>query len=74
MNPKLKRLTLLAIVTLLFTQCKKDQTPAAFNGKDAFTEKAKRYLTGKMPAEDFARLDWRKTIVYKRIFFKGDLK
>jgi hypothetical protein len=63
---KLKLLTLLALVTLLFTQCKKDQNFTALGAKEAFTEKAKQYLAKQMPAEDFAKLDWIKTIVYEK--------
>jgi hypothetical protein len=63
---KLKLLTLLALVILLFNQCKKDQNFTALGAKEAFTEKAKQYLTKQMPAEDFNKLDWSKTIVYEK--------
>jgi hypothetical protein len=63
---KLKLLTLLALVTLVFNQCKKDQNFAAFNAKEAFTDKAKQYLTAQMSPNDFSKLDWSKTILYEK--------
>ncbi len=61
---KLKLLILLSFVTLLFSQCKKE--PIITNAKESFIEKAKKYLLSQMPSDDFANLDWSKTVVYEK--------
>jgi hypothetical protein len=63
---KLKLLTLLALVTLVFTQCKKDQNFTALDAKESFLAKAKLYLTAQMPSADFNKLDWGNTILYEK--------
>jgi A nuclease family of the HNH/ENDO VII superfamily with conserved AHH len=58
-------LTLLAI-TLAFTQCKKEADFTAPGTEATFTEKARQYLADQMPTQDFAKLDWNKTIQYEK--------
>ncbi len=57
--------TLLAI-TLAFTQCKKDQDFTPSGTKEPYIEKARQYLANQMTQQDFAKLDWSKSIQYEK--------
>jgi hypothetical protein len=57
---------LLIMLIITGTACKKDQNAATPSAKETFIEKAKQYLAAKMPAEDFNKLDWNKTILYEK--------
>jgi hypothetical protein len=63
---KLKLLTLLALITLVFNQCKKEPIDTIADAKAVFTQKAKQYLTAQIPPDDFNKLDWSKAIVYEK--------
>jgi hypothetical protein len=63
---KLKLTTLLALITLVFTQCKKETITAAPDERQVFTEKAKQFLKNQMPGADFNLLDWGKAVVYEK--------